>query len=247
MILPLCLQYQKTKQMNDVHVKQRQTCLLRTNLKNPILIWFFALIACGDLQSQQDSSFQSTKQHYKNQIGFNVTNIFANAFSLNSNDDNSPYGLIYRYRMANTFLRISADLNLQKRTEFDPNFNRVRDLTEQFANVRVGLEWQNVIQPKFNFYYGADLIFRADIENATLDNSFFSSDRLFAIGFGPTFRLEYEIIPRVFIQTEASLYGLIGKNRKKILLNGMIFEDTSNNLSELSLRIPSTILLLISF
>jgi|GEM_PF-2458852 len=234
--------------MKDGILKQWRIWSYRLNLKSPILIMGLALMICFDVQSQQDSSHSSTRSAvYKNQLGFNVTNIFANAFSLNSNDNSSPYGLIYRHRLDSKFLRISADLNLRKNTEFDPNFNRVRDLTEHFVNLRLGLEWQNVIQPKFNFYYGADLILRADTENASLDNSFFSSDRLYAIGLGPTFRLEYEIIPRVFIQTEASLYGLVGKNRKKILLNGMTFEDTSNNLSQVSLSIPSTILLLISF
>ena len=214
----------------------------------------FSFVTCM-AQSQKSNYSIDEFYPYKNEIGINFTNVLGNVLSLNPENASSPYGLTYRRHMGKISFRSAINVNITNTSEDDFSnglFIR-RTLNILKSDFRIGLEKQLVLNKRFLFSYGLDLLGaigneKSEIQDFNLGGrTFTSDDKTFGGGLGPVLRLEYKISDRIYLSSESSMYGFLSQTKSSLTVNGVKDEDTKSSDSSLILVLPQSLFFNISF
>lgn len=193
-----------------------------------------------------------------NELGVNITNVLGNVLSLNPNNINSPYGLIYRRHLGSTSLRTGLDVGINSKEDFTfgNNIQSERKTTEQTINARIGYEWHLPINRKFMFSYGFDIIgnrFSDDSEitefsfNGNVINDFKSEERTLGFGGGPVLRFDFRFNDRLSLSTESTFYYIRNRSTDKLYDGGQILIDDKANANNLNLVLPQSLFVNLAF
>lgn len=207
----------------------------------------FVLLISGSLfgQDKEKNSKRSTE------VGLNITNTLAGFFnSGGSGLSKDPYLFSLKFAGPKGALRFATNFNTQSKSEFLTNGTRKVEETE--AVLRGGYEFRKPIDNRFLLYYGIDAIVEYQIEK--VDFSEFGSGQItsenntFGFGGGPVLGIQFQLMKRIALSTEASIYGIIN-TRKDILDEGrgtVPVESTSSGF-KVAPVIPSSLYLIMVF
>lgn len=210
-----------------------------------LTLFMFFFINADRLLSQSNRFDYDDYYRKKREIGFNVTNVLANVFNLNSDDTGSPYSVFYRQRLKRSFLRFGTDLLFDNHIEFS-NFSDIEVNTQSIA-LRVGWEKAFPVMKKMMFLYGIDIYGKYFKEkNITTFNQETSNKELSG-GIGPAIRLEYKLGDRILISTESTLYFTIGRQNRFSKIDGNIFEDKNSSSHNVAFTVPKALFIAIQF
>src|SRR6187402_1689467 len=137
-----------------------------------ILVCFLILLF-STIQHLRAQKIPNDEYYFsKNEIGVNVTSILSNVLSFNANNVQSPYGIFYRRRLEKIFFRAGVDINSEKSSSsvIDPNTGifTSSELTNNLANLRIGLEKNIQIAKNFQFFGGVDIFGHFETEKNKL-------------------------------------------------------------------------------
>jgi len=192
---------------------------------------------------------------FKNEIGINVTNVLGNLLSLNPNNASSPYGMTYRKHLNNWTFRSAFNIALNNTSSNDFSSGSVftRKLNSLATDVRIGAEKHLILNKKFMFSYGVDLLLGYASENSEIidfnfgGTTFENRQKTIGAGVGPILRFEYKLSDRIFFSTECSLYGYYSKTSDALYINGFLTEDPENTNLNLKLTLPQSLFINIAF
>ena len=175
-------------------------------IKKLIIVFSIIIFYLNDAKTQNLEFYGK-----KYEVGLNVTGLLGNLLSLDQNTEQvSPYILLLRKHTKKSTIRF--DLNTVYKTSSDFDINGIkRELGEFNLDVRFGVEKIKVLNKRFAFGYGIDLV-GGYTESNSLVSSFFIEKSIIGIGLGPCIRLHFKLSERVVLSTESTFYGEVFQN-----------------------------------
>jgi hypothetical protein len=183
----------------------------------------------------------------RSEFGFNVSPLLQKIISPQSTfNQNGELLFFYNYRLTdNTYWRAGGNFSLLGRTNPDDN-DEENNSSNNFStlDVRTGVEWRKSLSNRFEFHYGAQLLYQG--QNFSFSSGDFeSSMESKSYGLGPVAGLTFWISDRIGIWAESSL-NLMRTNDKTIStftdFTGERIEQVSNtNANSISTRIPTSL------
>ena len=122
-------------------------------IKKLIIVFSIIIFYLNDAKTQNLEFYGK-----KYEVGLNVTGLLGNLLSLDQNTEQvSPYILLLRKHTKKSTIRF--DLNTVYKTSSDFDINGIkRELGEFNLDVRFGVEKIKVLNKRFAFGYGIDLV-----------------------------------------------------------------------------------------
>lgn len=223
-----------------------------------LLYLCMASLSYGQKYDREDAL--SSYFTHRNELGVNITNVLGNVLSLNPNNINSPYGIIFRRHLGSTSLRLGLDVGIASTEDFTfgNNVQTRKKINEKTINSRIGYEWHLPINKKFMFSYGLDIIanrFSDDSDltessfnsGGTVSKSFKSEERTFGYGGGPVLRFDFRFNERLSLSTESTLYYIRSTSTDKLFDRGQLLLNDKSNTNNLSLVLPQSLFVNLAF
>ncbi len=199
----------------------------------------------------QETLVEKTK--IRHEIGVNTTLLFKQVLSLSdAKIPVSPYIFTYKALGGKSGFRAALGMNITSSKESQSTFADSKTLKNESANARIGYEWQRAINPKWNVWFGTDLIGNYTNNTNIADSGFDRvsiGSRSKGIGAALALGAEWRFNPHFSIATETSLGGtyLIKDDTTKFA--GGTQEDTGKTSKghEISSQAPTSIFLVYKF
>ena len=177
-----------------------------------LFIWMF--FQNGSLHAQSESN---TVTYKGIDVGINMTSVIS-SFSGNGNViDASDFPIIFRIGKRKLNLRVGLGAQGGSNETFDNITFSFRQSSFKEAALRLGFEKHLVVENKLNVYWGLDFIGRYKQNQVEIfgNNGSFNvlGDTSIGVGGGPLLGLRYQLSKRVYLSSEATLYGLVNFER----------------------------------
>jgi hypothetical protein len=195
-----------------------------------------------------------TRRH---DIGVNFTNVLGNLLSLNPDNENSPFGLTYRYHFGKNSFRMGLNgfNNTESSNESLGQEFIQRDIKTSLFSGRVGMEWHKYISRKFIFSYGIDVLYlrNSEVSNVTISgnngefNRSQSDEKSNGIGGGPIIRFDFKINDLFSISTESTLYFIQQQETDVLKSNNAPLINEKNVTESFKLVLPNALFVNIHF
>ncbi len=181
-------------------------------------------------------------ENSSNSIGINATGFVGNYLSFGGSVvSTNPYWITYNRRIGPGSIRFGMNIQI---TREDDNRFQGSPIDRESSNVdlRLGYAWSKKISKRFDFIYGADLIYGDElmhqrnvqqIWDGTKMNKFHnvSVNNMQTYGAGVIGGIQFQINDKIALYTEGSLYA-----RYQEMQQGVKWEGVSD---ELRLRFPN--------
>jgi hypothetical protein len=193
------------------------------------------------------------KNNIRHEIGVNATLLFKQVLSLSdAKIPVSPYIFTYKMLGKKSGFRAAFGMNMVSNNESQSTFADNKTIKNESANARIGYEWQRAINPKWNVWFGTDLI-GSYTNNTNIADSGFDrvsiGSRSQGIGGALALGAEWRFNTHFSIATETSL-GVIYINKDDTTkFSGGTQEDTGKTSKgrEISSQAPTSIFLVYKF
>jgi|GEM_PF-2007516 len=176
-------------------------------MKTPLLFAFlfaFSSVGFGQVTSPPDTS----KKNFNNVIGVDLAALII----LVSNGEgssylNQPYMLTYRHFFKSNGIRIGIGGNFDKSASENSD-STTTDSERYLVNAGIGYERYVYLSRRWNFYFGADAIFRFE-HRSSYDQWNPTSSRNerwegFGFGVSPVLGIQFKVSQRISLATETS-------------------------------------------
>lgn len=188
-------------------------------MKKLSLLFFFLVTICVSAFAQ-DSTPAYKHEH---QLAINATNFIQTLVSFNgSTFNNTPYDFQYKYlywRNANNHaigLRSGFGYRKFAFNSDQPNSNTKSSSQSTLLDTRVGVEFQYILNKRWNLYAGLDYIYgKTEVNSSStftnFNNQVFSTetkDYRERTGYGPVVGIQFNISERLALGTELSMYTI---------------------------------------
>ncbi len=207
------------------------------------LIFLFSVSLFG--QEKERKSKRNTE------VGLNITNTLAGFFnSGGSGLSKDPYLFSLKFGNSKGAARFATNFNTQSKSEFLINGNR--KVEESLIFFRGGYEFRKPIDKRFMIYYGIDATVEYQLEKVDFSlfnsGSIFTENSTFGVGGGPVLGIQFQLMKRIALSTEASIYGVVN-SRKDSLDEGRGAPPIENNSTgfKIAPSIPSSLYLIMIF
>jgi hypothetical protein len=226
------------------------------HFKSLLLISTLTIVIINIGWGQNFNKKEAIKSYFTNpnELGVNITNVLGNVLSLNPNNINSPYGLIYRRHIGTSSLRLGLDVGLSTIEDFSfsNNIQSQKKTTERAINSRIGYEWHLPINRRFMFSYGLDVVFNrfsddSEISEFTFNSGgsftkfFKSEETTLGFGGGPVLRFDYRFNDRLSLSTESTFYYIRNRSTDRLYDGNLLLIDDKFNTSNLNLVLPQSL------
>jgi len=157
--------------------------------------------------AQDDTEFKPRLVH----AGINVTSVISSFSGNGSNIEAFDFPILFRFGKKKLVLRLGIGANGSSKESFDNITQSFRQSSSAEGAVRFGFEKNLVQEKKYNVYWGLDFIGRYTEDKVDIFNQVDSQIKDSAIGFGggPLFGMKYHITNRLYLSSEATLYGIV--------------------------------------
>lgn len=160
-------------------------------------------------QNEEKEEYQERKSNFE--IGLNATTVLSSFVGNESLIEASDFPLMMRAGFNKFFLRVGLGINGSSREFFDnvSGIFRTNEIKEYFF--KAGLELAFFTEKRWTAYTGVDGIYSLLNDKVTVE----SFDRVIIqnniqrFGIGPILGIKYAINPRLYLHTEATLYGFV--------------------------------------
>ena len=218
------------------------------------MIRLFSLLSIGLLSIITTKTYaqttDTTKQRTIIELGMNVTSTLSSFLGSGTNPSTDPYLVSLKFVKNNQATRLAFDVDVNNKTEDDPNFGGKRKTYDYNLGFKVGYEKRIPMNKHFGFYWGVDGIL--GYQNSKVD--FFSqfgqvttNTKGFNVGAAPLIGFRYDINRRIALSTEASVAAIYSVSTEQIDDNFSIFASTQTTRFDLSTSIPNTLYVIIKF
>jgi hypothetical protein len=193
------------------------------------------------------------KIQIRHEIGVNSTLLFKQILSLSdAKIPVSPYIFTYKLLGKKSGFRAAFGMNITSNKESQSTFADSKTLKNESANVRIGYEWQRAINPKWNVWFGTDLI-GSYTNNTNIADSGFDrvsiGSRSQGIGGALALGAEWRFNTHFSIATETSLGATSINKDDTTKFSGGTQEDVGKTSTgrEISSQAPTSIFLVYKF
>jgi len=194
------------------------------------------------LLSQRESS---TEKERTLEIGFNATSVLSHFIGNDAILDASDFPLVMRIRTKKVLWRFGFGVTSSSNEFFDNISGIFR--TNKVSNyyLKFGFEHEFYKHNQWRGYWGLDIIGirEDDIVNALGINNVVISNTTNGVGAGPVLGIKYDIHPRLYFSTEASLYGIAKFTDLKQEENGNVLTLTRTDNYTANLQSPLSLYL----
>ncbi len=233
--------YKKTAKFVVLDFETKSIRMKRLNFV--FLIFLLSVSLFG--QEKEKKSKRNTE------VGLNITNTLAGFFnSGGSGLSKDPYLFSLKFGSSKGAARFATNFNTQSRSEF--LINGTRNIEESAFFVRGGYEFRKPIDKRFTIYYGIDGTVEYQFEKVDFSSfgsgSIITENNTFGVGGGPVLGIQFQLMKRIALTTEASIYGVVN-NRKESLDEGRGSPPVDNNSTGFKIAplIPSSLYLIMIF
>ena len=190
-----------------------------------ILLSIYCIVLSFNCLAQTDNA-QTTPFRYE--LGVNGTAFFKQFLniSVRNNSDTSvtiletPYYLTSKFKMGKGYLRVGAGVKINSENESSSKTSDYKIKNNNDYQLRVGYEWQRILNKKCDLYYGFDVL--SGLNDLTIHaNSGFDfvtiSDRSWLLGAAPVAGFRFKIWDNIALSTETSVryrYLIFGESAK---------------------------------
>lgn len=186
-------------------------------MKNLSLL-FILVFSIGIPAFAQEEEVPKLHEH---QVAINATNFIQTLVSFNgSTFNNTPYDFQYKYlywpvgRKYGFGMRSGFGYQKSSFNQDQPNSNSTTKSEVTFLDTRIGAEFQYVLNKRWNFFAGWDLVYGKTIMNSSstfidFNNQISLSETRDArerSGYGPMVGIQFNINKRLALGTELSMY-----------------------------------------
>jgi hypothetical protein len=169
---------------------------------------FFLLLLTLPSNAQQLEILSSKKY----ELGLNITGTLAGFFNANGIKEGiDPYLISLKLIKNKNVIRLGLAFSLQNSKEIDPNTFNQRDLKENITRLRGGFERRVIIEKRFMYHWGLDIIGEYAVDNVSTVGQFGSvslKKNAIGVGLGPVFGFSFFLHPKVTLSTESSFYAV---------------------------------------
>jgi len=173
-------------------------------MKKILLSICLLLLMTVTVAAQKTNKKQKEKTDFKHEIGFNMTQLLANLFG-QERENNERFSLVYKYHTSPKFaFRAGIGCRVVNGTQ-TINDTDQRNNTMQVIKGRIGLERRREIANKWTLFFGIDAIASYDARKTTFDSNFdkvVSSVIESRYGLSPLLGLEFKINERIRLSAE---------------------------------------------
>jgi Outer membrane protein beta-barrel domain len=219
-------------------------------MKNKILIISFLGIFTH-LKAQETISSEKVKT--KVEIGVNTTLLFKQVFNFSdAKIATSPYVFTFKALRHQRGFRMGLGLNINTNNERQTTFADNKTVNNQSANLRLGYEWQRAVSPKWNVWFGTDLIGSYNNVGNTTDSGFDRvtiSTKSQGAGLSLAFGAEWRFNEHFSIATEANLGAIRVKKIDGTSFSGGTQDDVEkiNKSTDIATQTPTSLFLVYKF
>ncbi len=173
------------------------------------ILCFLCIICLLGQLSAQSSKKRTTE------LGLNVTTTLAGFFNSGGETAIDPYIISLKTGRKNRFFRMGATFNISNSRPLD--FTTSIVTKEQDYNIRLGFERRIPITERFRMHWGIDGIVQYTFEST--ESRFSSSvpvilkSQSIGGGGGPVMGIAFVINERMYLSTEAAMYGIYTTGR----------------------------------
>lgn len=217
----------------------------------PLLVFLLYFLPFGYSQKkerkkdkEEEKTTYETKEKKSNfHLGLNATTVISSFVGNESLIEASDFPLLMRIGANKFHFRLAAGVGTSSTEFFDQiaGIQRINDFNEYFG--KGGIELDVFEENKWRMYTGVDAIYSLSIDKITS----FSFDQVIlkntvnTIGLGPIIGLKYFLNDRIYLSTEATIYGFMRMTKLTQEENGVI--QTLNDATDYSGSIQSPIFL----
>lgn len=155
----------------------------------------------------------------------------------------NPYVITYKnISSSNQAFRMGLGLRL----DFSEQKEQERKLSNTSFDFRLGYEKQYYMTERWLIYTGVDFLSGWENHTSKTDN-FESKDRIWRIGLGPLFGIQWQINKHIGLSTELALYYLHTEEKETSSFGGNDQDSNKNTSNSMRFNLPSNIFLTIRF
>lgn len=156
------------------------------------------------------SDLLAQKEPGKFEVGINITSVLSSFLGNNNGIQATDVPFILRIGKENK-LRVGFGINTKSNEFFDPVAGATRISTDSEYLLRIGFQKQIMAENRWSVYWGIDGLagWQQDRVRAVIFNGENVIDnKQIRFGGGPLLGIGFNISKRIYLSTEASLYGL---------------------------------------
>jgi hypothetical protein len=170
--------------------------------------FFYIILLClsANVNAQTETQTES-KPKPTWQFGLNTTQLLKQFLNPNSSST-EPYTLVGRRIQGNKAFRFGFGIFWDSRKEQVEKFLDSKTFNNQSLSMRLGYEWRRELHPRWNAYYGIDVvgIYKNDenVSDSGFDKVTIQNQNI-DTGLAGVLGMEYKLNERVSLSTEGSL------------------------------------------
>jgi len=163
-------------------------------------------MCCITIQAQKDNRENPDRFHGKLDVGLNVTSVIS-SFSGNGNflePENLPFLLRFGKK---SNVRLGFGLQGSSDDFFDDITGSFRESSEQEVFVKLGFQNSMLVEGKWDFYVGADVLGQYLNDEVTINGQVDAakiSQRTIGMGVSPFAGIKFYLGQRIYLSTEAN-------------------------------------------